>query len=693
MPQVLQDLLAMDASAGASEIRRQTRCSPKEAREVYEALKEGVWAVLQFPDLVAQLLGDPPPRYLRKFAAQRPALLRKVRRGQRLDTLKELMEDGELNQFQARDFLAGLERQGEHWERLEKLYSDPGDDFWQKRPQPQEAAGFATEMVFAPETFDPELFLDWLRKGHHRDGVRWLRQLSGASRQDCQDLVDRLEEAVFDNHPDPWRLASRLYPGIVAPLAGLPNPDWLEMLEPQRQELLDMLVNQRNGAATQLVAETIACTAIEARRFLRLLQDGSSWDRTLESFTLGKVFPKPKAKALPPKPKVAEAPKISQAPAPILEAAAAIVAAAAPEFSGAAPSPPTEALLSPWAAEREKERLAAEEARLKEREAAELARQKEREAADQRRHAELEASERARRAEQEKVEATRRRELDETQKARQLEGQLVEEARRRELNLPPAAAAPAAAASTKLDLQDMDQVYDRLTRLGEACAAKNTLEALFILEELEQAGLNRDYVAARFPAMIPWLPNDPWTDQLEQLGVFAPILGKLLKGEVNAAQLARQWVAGNESVQQVLNTGELEKVIAALEKAWKTKSKADLDAALVLLKEHPHLAEEINRRVPWLGDLIDMDKDGTPDLLEAYQDPAAYFGDLMRQRFPELEARLGETRIQKIKEILPELLQTMKDRNMRGVMRVLSRLRLGPSDVKALLGALKHMHR
>lgn len=214
---------------------------------------------------------------------------------------------------------------------------------------------------------------------------------------------------------------------------------------------------------------------------------------------------------------------------------------------------------------------------------------------------------------------------------------------------------------------------------------------MFILEELEQAGLNRDYVAARFPAMIPWLPDAPWIDQLEQLGVFAPILGKLLKGEVNAVQLARQWV-GSEAVQQVVNTGDLEKVIGSLEKAWKTKSKADLNEALGLLKQHPHLAEEINRRVPWLGDLLDMDKDGTPDVIEAYEDPAAYFGDLMRKRFPELEARLGETRIQKIKEILPELLQTMKERNMRGVMRVLSRLRLGPSDVKALLGALKHMH-
>ncbi len=684
MPQVLQDLLAMDASAGASEIRRQTRCTPKEAREVHEALREGVWAVLQFPDLVAQLLGDPPPRYLRKFAAQRPELWRKVRRGQRLDVLRQLMEDGELNQFQARDFLASLERQGEHWERLEKLYSDPGDDFWQKRPQPKEPEGFATEMVFAPEAFDPELFLEWLRKGHYRDGVRWLRQLSGASRQDCQELVDRLEEAVFDAHPDPWRLASRLYPSVVAPLAGLPNPDWLEILEGQRDELLDKLLNQRSGAATQLVAESVGCSPIEARRFLRLLGDGSNWDSTLVTFTKGSVFPKVKAKveikALPPKPKAPAPPKAVEPPAPVVAAAAAIVAAAVPEFTGAAPARE----LSPWAAEREKERQAAEAARQAEREAAELARQKEREAADLRRHTELEAADRARHAEQEKIEAARQRELAEIQKSRQQEEQT---------NLAPAAAPAPPPAPKKLDLNDMDQVYDRLTRLGEACQNKNSLEAMFILEELEQAGLNRDYVAARFPAMIPWLPDDPWTEHLEPLAVFAPILGKLLKGEANAADLAKQWVSGSQAVQKVINPGELEQVVGALEKAWKSKSKADLEAALSLLKQNPHLAEEINRRVPWLGDLMDMDRDGTPDLIEAYEDPAAYFGDLMRNRFPDLEARLGATRIEKIKEILPELLQTMKERNMRGVMRVLSRLRLGPSDVKALLGALRHMHR
>ena len=645
--------------------------------------------MLQFPNLVAQLLGDPSPRYLRKFAAQRPELLRKVRRGQRLDVLRQLMEDGELNQFQARDFVAGLERQGEHWERLEKLYADPGDDFWQKRPQPKEPEGFAFEMVFAPETFDPELFLEWLRKGHHRDGVRWLRQLSGASRQDCQDLVDRLEEAIFDAHPDPWRLASRLYPGVVAPLAGLPNPDWLEMLDAQRGDLLDQLSNQRSAMATQLVAETIGCTPIEARRFLRLLGDGSNWESTMATFTKGSVFPKAKAKveikALPPKPKAPEpvkAVKAVEAPAPVIEAAAAIVAAAVPEFTGAAPV--TE--LSPWAAEREKERQAAEAARQAERDAAELARQKEREAADQRRHQEMEAADRARHAEHEKIEAARQRELSETQKARQQEGQSVEAARRKEA---PAAPTPA----KKLDLNDMDQVYDRLTRLGEACQNKNSLEALFILEELEQAGINRDYVAARFPAMIPWLPDDPWTDHLEPLAVFAPILGKLLKGEVNAVDLAKQWVSGSATVRKVVNTGELEQVVGALEKAWKSKSRADLEAAMGLLKQNPHLAEEINQRVPWLADLMDMDKDGTPDIIEAYDDPAAYFGDLMRSKFPDLEARLGATRIEKIKEILPELLQTMKERNMRGVMRVLSRLRLGPSDVKALLGALRHMHR
>ncbi|MCW5869686.1 MAG: hypothetical protein KIS61_20695, partial [Candidatus Eremiobacteraeota bacterium] len=375
-------------------------------------------------------------------------------------------------------------------------------------------------MVFAPETFDPELVLEWLRKGEHRAAVRWLRQLSGASRQDCQDLVDRLEEAVFDHHPDPWRLASRLWPGVVAPLAGLPNPDWLEILEPQRADLLDKLLHQRSGAAIQLVAETIPCSPIEARRFLRLLNNGEKWDSTLETFTLGQIFPKPKPKPAPPKvlPPQPKAPEIKveapEPPAAVLEAAAAIVAAA-PEFTGAAPTP------SPWAEEREKERQAAAAARQKEREEAERARQNEREKSDRQRHAELEATDRARHQEQEKLEA----------------------ARQPKLNLPPAATVTPVAAPPvpqKLDLNDTDQVIDRLTRLGEACAAQNSLEAMFILEELEQAGLNRDYVAARFPAMLPWLPDDPWSDQLEKVGVFAPILGKLLKGEVNAVELARQ---------------------------------------------------------------------------------------------------------------------------------------------------------
>lgn len=661
MPQVLLDLLEADPS----EIRRRTRCSLKEAREVQEALREGVWAVLQFPDLVAQLLEDPQPRFLRKFAADRPALLRKVRRGQRLVLLRELTADGQLDQFQARDFIQGLQRQGEHWQALEKLYSDPGDDFWQKRPQPKEAEGLNIELAFAPEDFDPELVLEWLRKGQHREAVRWVRQLSGAPREDCQALIDRLEEAVFDRHPDPWRLVSRLWPGVVAPLAGLPNPDWLEILEPQRAELLERILNNRSGPATQLVAESIPCSPIEARRFLRLLKD-DNWDRTLETFTLGQVFPKPRAevKVLPPRPKPLEPaptpPAPPEPPAPVLEAAAAIVAAAAPEFTGAAPTPPE---LSPWAAQREQERQAAAAARELERQQAEQARTKEREESDQRRHAELEAADQA-----------RHHELGLIETARQQEAQAVEAARQQE-------------APQKLDLNDLDQVSDRLTRLAAACQAKNTLEALFILEELEQAGLNRSYVAARFPAILPWLPDDPWSKQIDKLEVFAPILSKLLKGEVNPTELAKQWVSGKEE------GNELERIVGSLEKAWKSKKRSDTEAALDLLKQHPQLAEQINTRVPWLADLMDFDHDGTPDIIEAYEDPGAYFGDLMRSRFPDLEARLGEARILKIKELLPELLQTMKERNMRGVMRVLSRLRLGPSDVKALLGALKHMQR
>lgn len=663
MPPVLQDLLEMDESAAQGEIRRQTRCTPKEAREVYQALVENaVWAVLQYPDLMAQLVGDPPPRYLRKFSAQRPALLRQLRRGQRLDFLREVMADGELSQFQARDFLSGLERQGENWERLEKLYADVADDFWSKRPAGKVPEGIDSEMVFPPETFDPNLMLDWLRRNHSRTCVRWVRQLSGAKREDCQEMVDRLEELVFDGHPDPWRLVSRQWPSVVAPLAGMPNPDWLENLEDRRVELIDLVLNRRSAAATQLVVDTVECTSIEARRFLRLVGDGSIWDRTLKVFLNGQVFEKPKAKvpakAPPPAPKAPEPPRpvaVQPPPPPpplppILEPIAlAAVVTAPPEFKGPAPS------VSPWAAEREREKLEAEARREKDRQAAEKARQ----------------------AEQQQTEAARAREAAQTQSSRQSESA----AQRSTGSL--AAPPTAAPGPQKLDINDLDQVLDRLTRLGEACAAKNTSEALFLLDELEAAGFNRDYVAGRFPALLPWLPDDPWSNHLDQLGKFAPSLSKLLKGEATPAQFA----------EQLVRSTDLNEVVSTLEKAWKTKSKADMEAAMALLKKHPHMTEEINKRVPWLSDLMDLDQDGTPDVLEAYDDPGAYFGDIMRTRFPDLQARLGETRIQKIKEILPELLESMKERNMRGVMRVMSRLRLGPSDVKALLGALKHMHK
>ena len=340
----------MDESSAQGDIRRQTRCTPKEAREVHQALVENeVWAVLQFPDLMAQLVGDPPPRYLNKFSDQRPALLRKLRRGQRLDFLREVMADGELSQFQARDFLNGLERQGHNWERLKKLYGNVEDDFWSKRPDGKESEGIDSEMVFPPDQFDATLLLDWLRRNHSRTCVRWVRQLSGAKREDCQDMIDRLEELVYDDHPDPWRVVSRLWPSVVAPLAGMPNPDWLENLEERREELLDLVLNHRSAAATQLVVDTVDCTSIEARRFLRLVGDGSSWGKTLKVFLSGQVFDKAKAKvepkALPPKPKAPEPPPVSvaaQPPAPaflpIVEPVAVAPVTAPPEFKGPAPS-------------------------------------------------------------------------------------------------------------------------------------------------------------------------------------------------------------------------------------------------------------------------------------------------------------------------------------------------------------------
>ncbi|MBS2037430.1 hypothetical protein JST97_20745 [bacterium] len=711
LPAVLQDLMSQEASTAQAQIRRTTRCTPKEARDVYEALKDGVYAVLQFPDMVALLLGDPQPGLLKRFFSQRSSLLRKLRRGARLEAMSEVMADGDINQAQARDFLAGLQAQGDNWQRLMQLYHDPSDDFFEKRPQPKQAEGVSIELVFPPEKFDPELLLEWLRKGQHRAATRWVRQLSGASRQECQEMIDRLEEMVYEGHPDPWRVASRLWPAVVAPLAGMPNPDWLESLEEKREQLTEQILNRRSSAASQLVSETVGCSAIEARRFLRLLGDCQIWEKTILTFTTGRIFTPspPKLQLEAPRPRV-------KAPTPLVAATPAAPPSESQDVPAwlSAPGPvPSETVLtgpapsSPWATEREKEKLEAETAREQERQNAEQARQKEREDSDRRRHQEMEEADRRRHQESEATESARAREMADTQKSRELEAKSTAEARKREsaanqsqVELPPAgnltvtagvaaatASVTAAAASglqapQKLDLSDTDMVLDRLTRLGEACANQNAGEALFILDEMEQAGFNRDYVAARFPALLPLLPDDPWSDQLEELGKFAPTLSKVIKGQANPAQLA----------QELLKAGELDQVVMALEKAWKTKNKADVENAMALLKRNPHLTEQVNQRLPWLGDLMDLDRDGKPDVMEAIDDPGAYFSDLMRTRFPDLAARLGETRIEKIKEILPELLQAMKERNMRGVMRVMSRLRLGPSDVKALLAALKHMH-
>ncbi|MBT9585645.1 hypothetical protein IV102_20055 [bacterium] len=666
LPPELQQLLDQDSSQSVAEVRRLARCTQREAQELVRWLPDGLEVVVTHPNLVAQLVGDPQPRWLAHFRPQRSLLLRTLRRGNRLEAMRLLTADGTLTQPQARQFAQALVTQGEHWQLLEKLYANPPQDFWTRRPTPQAPPPPEFEMLFPPEQFDPDLLLEWLARGHYRTCVMWVRQVSGCPRDDCKGLVDRLDELVFDGNPIPWEIATRDWPQVVAALAGLPNPLWLDRLKPQREQLLELVETRKCLAAAQLVSQTLSCPSLEARRFLRRLGNGDNWDSTEKNIVLGRVFHKPAsppsqpAATAPPPVKLAvlaQAPKV-EAKEELIQTAPVVVASevlCGPDTDGDHLNLGVSQLrVMPWDTVRTQENAQTE---------------KDRQAFEVQRTRELVA-------ESKNLETARRQESAQT---------------RSDTHLPTAGALSAAALVSaavappmaKFSLNDSDQLLDRLTRLGKACSNKDMAEATKIYAELEGAGFNRGWVGGRYPALLPFLPEDPWSQRLPQVGHVADNLSKILSGQITPAQVA----------QNALKSSQLDGIVGALETAWKSKKKADLEKAVALLNQHPHLADEINQRVPWLADLMDMDKDGTSDVMAAVHDPVVFFSDLLLKRFPELQQRLGAERIESIKEALPELLQTMKERNMRGVMRVMSRLRLGPSDVKTLLSLLREMHR
>jgi len=620
LPEPFQELLDLvergELGSALSQLRRQVGCTSMQARQFLDALPTGLDCVSKFPDIAAALLGDPQPSLLRQFHHSRPLLLREIRRRRRLNVLRILTEDGQVSASDARRFMQALEVQGHNWLELEQVYGRVPDDFWQVRPQPEPFEAQSMALVLQPEEFDPELLLSWLRQGLYRDGVLWVRRLTGAARETCQQLIDRLEELAFDEHPDPWSVVTGEYPEMVAGLAGLPNPNWLRKLAPKKGQLLEWVGSQRSQAATELVVAELGCSNQEARRFLRSLHEPDIWERALKRFDSGKVF---------------EAPPPAPEPEPVVEAVAAPVVVAAAPVALAAPV----LLQGPAGDDKVLEELLAP--------------------------------------------------LEEEPE------EVVEPVAKARRAMPwdlPATPTPAVVVKAEpkpkpqpLSLNDTDEVFERLLRFREALAKDDMVAAQDILLELELAGFNRNWVAQRHPVLVPWLPDEPWSEQLPEVAEFAENLEKVMRGEVSPADLAAQ----------ALHKANLEEIVGALESAWKTKKKEDFVAAAALLNEHPQLAQEVNERLPWLADMMDLDQDGTADIIEAASDPGQYFTELLNNKFPDLRQRLGEARIARIKEVLPDLLEATRQRNMRGVMSVMSRLKLGPSDIKALLGVLKAM--
>lgn len=602
----LEEALRLGQEAEATSLlRRRTRCTQAEARECVRLLAQPLQLVKQFPDIVATWLEDPAPSLLKRYRSQRSVLLRLVRRRQTLDAMRLL---GELPAHQSRQFLRGLWLQGEHWELLERLYQEVPADFWERRPLPDPPPEHENVLLFPPEEFQPELLLEWLSRGQHRAALTWVRRLSGAPRESCQALVDGLEEALFDGKPNPWDSVVGLWPEVVAGLAGVPDPLWLRRLARRRDELLELVGNQRRLAAVDLLVSELGCSSTQARRFLKALGDGSNWDSTLSKFLAGRVFEvKKPAPPPPPKPKPAPEAKVAP-PAPPAPPPQAVEAPAEVKQPAEAPKPPAAppVKVPSWLTEPDPPPAATSQAEV--------------------------------------------------------------------LGPPPL---------PPFTLDDRIGLLERLGRLGEQVAAGDMAAAEATFDELERAGFNRAWVVAEYPALERWVPDEPWKDDLRPLGQFSRTLSDVLSGRVQPEQMLK------EAAEKALRQANLDQIVTALEKAWKSKKRADLEAAVGLLKQHPELTDEINQRIPWLSDLMDLDHDGTADILEVAQDPGQYFADLVRSRHPEILQRLGEAKVAKIQEAIPELLEATRQRNMRSVMRIMSRLRLGPSDVKTLLGLIK----
>lgn len=673
LPAVVQELLNIYALGNSSEactlIRRQTRCSPSEAQKFLAALAaDDLDVVKNHSDTLALLLDEPCPSLLERFDAQRPLLLRLVRRGRRLEALSLVRQDGTVGLFQARAFCDALRGHGSHWEQIAEDYAFPGRTFW-NRPVPEAPeTAESTGMVLAPDVFDPALLAQWLRHGQYRPGVLWVRRMTGAPREDCQALVDRLEELLFEDHPDPWSLLALEKPAMVAALAELPNPEWLMALTAQRGELLDLLAANRNLAAVELVFKSVGCSSVEARRFLRFLNEGKTWDSTLQRFGVGFRWPQPAPLPAVPVERVVAAvrtavpdPTPAPTPAPV----------ASPQLLGGAPATEHTELFGPCPAENGVDSAVHGLAAMPWNSA---------------KDAQGTASSGTpwNSAKDAAGTASTAMPWNSARDSQSTASSGVPwNSAQDSLATAAGHSAPAPAVTRSLNLDDTDQLVDHLVKFAEACKRKDMGEAQRLFAELETAGFNSRWVTGRFPAVKPLLPPEPWNDNLPALGKAAETVHGILQGSVDPIKLAREHAA------KALQAANLDKIVSALETAWKTKNKADLEMAVGLVREHPDLEQEINQRVPWLTDLLDMDHDGTSDVLEIASHPGQYFTDLIKSKHPELLTRLGDARLQKIQEALPELLDALKERNMRGVMKTMTRLRLGPSDVKSLLAVLK----
>lgn len=324
-------------------VRRTSRAELDLCRRFISELSSGQWSWAQLaqhhPSVVAALAGDPNPGLLERLREKREELLRALRRGRKLEALQLVKNSGQASAVEAKLFLDALVRRGLAWDEVLERYDGSVRDFWAVEPQgPGLPPRPTSDGVWVPpDRYSASQYDELVRTGQTNRAVSLIRRFARCSLEEARVFVDASETQNHD-----WAILARLFPTLVAALAGHPDPVLLDKLEPVKAEYLGAVRSERKLAANRLAQEVGGATLAQASAFLKaLVRYNLAWDEVAKLYREGTFkWVKQPAKAAAAAPATAAKP-VAAVPRPAVKPPTP-PPEPAPEPAKAAPEPPQE---------------------------------------------------------------------------------------------------------------------------------------------------------------------------------------------------------------------------------------------------------------------------------------------------------------------------------------------------------------